>query len=166
MTNRFSKQKLAEAQEKKAKGGTVSGLLSKKKTGDVSKKDPVTTLPPAHSPAKRPASPSSSLEKIASGGEEIRKKKKAGGKPFLPTFWDGIDAAALKAHEALSMDDLSLLMAKSSSEVMSSHIEKLVQVYAVGCLCFFFFLCFTIAERKFLCRLWGSPYSSLGSSWI
>ena len=86
MTNRFSKQKLAEAQEKKAKGGTVSGLLSKKKTGDVSKKDPVTTLPHAHSPAKRPASPSSSLEMIASGGEEIRKKKKAGGKPFLPTF--------------------------------------------------------------------------------
>ena len=68
MTNRFSKQKLAEAQEKKAKGGTVSGLLSKKKTGDVSKKDPVTTLPPAHSPTKRPASPSLSLEMIASGG--------------------------------------------------------------------------------------------------
>ena len=68
MTNRFSKQKLAEAQEKKAKGGTVNGLLSKKKTGDISKKDPVTTLPPAHSPTKRPASPSLSLEMIASGG--------------------------------------------------------------------------------------------------
>ena len=31
MTTRFSKQKLAKAQEKKAKGGTVSGLLSKKR---------------------------------------------------------------------------------------------------------------------------------------
>ena len=73
-------------------------------------------------PAKRPTSPTSSLEVIASGGEEVRKKKKAGGKSFLPTFWDDSDAAALKAYEALSVDDLSPLMAKLSSEVMSSHI--------------------------------------------
>ena len=86
MTTRFSKQKLIEAQEKKAKGGTVSGLLSKKKTDDVSKKDLVTTIPLAHSPAKHPASPTLSLEMIAFGGEEIRKKKKAGGKSFLPNF--------------------------------------------------------------------------------
>ena len=76
MTTRFSKNKLAKVQEKKAKGGTISGLLSKKKTDDVSKKDPVTTLPLAHSPTKRPVSPTSSLEMIASGGEEVRKKKK------------------------------------------------------------------------------------------
>ena len=60
------------------------------------------------------------------------------------------------------MDDLSPLMGKSSSEVMSSHIQKLVQVCAVGRLYFFF----SFAKRKFLCRLWGSPYSSLGGSWI
>ena len=107
-----------------------------------------------------------SLEKIAFGGEEISKKKKAGGKSFLPTYWDDTDAAALKPHEALFVDDLSPLMAKSSSEVMSSHIQKFVQVCAVGCLCFFFFLCFTSVERKFLYRLWGSPYLFLGSSWI
>ena len=46
MTTRFSKQKLAKAQEKKAKGGIVSGLLSKKKMGDVSKKEPVITYSP------------------------------------------------------------------------------------------------------------------------
>ena len=109
MTTRFSKKKLVEAQEKKAKGDTVSGLLSKKKTGDVSKKDLVTTIPPAHSLAKRPAFPTSSLEMIASSGEEIWKKKKPGGKSFLPTFWDDTDATTLKAHE-----------------VMSSHIQKLV----------------------------------------
>ena len=33
---------------------------------------------------------------------------------------------ALKAHEALFVDELSPLMAKSSSEMMSSHIQKLV----------------------------------------
>ena len=97
-----------------------------KKTGDISKKDLATTIPTAHSPIKHLAFPTSSLEMIAFSGEEIRKKKKVGGKSFLPTFWDDIDAIALKAHEALSMDDLSPLMGKSSSEVMSSHIQKLV----------------------------------------
>ena len=124
MTTRFSKQKLVEAQEKKAKGGIVNGL-SKKKTGDVSKKDPVVTPPPTHSPAKHSTSPTSSLKVIASAGKEIRKKKKVDGKSFLPTFWDDADVAALKAHEVLSMDDLNTLMAKTSNEVMSSHIKSL-----------------------------------------
>nr|POE89486.1 hypothetical protein CFP56_43282 [Quercus suber] len=101
--------------------------------GDVSKDDLVVTPPPAHSPAKRPTSPTSSLEVIASIGEETKKKKKVGGKSFLPSFWDDADTAALKAYEALSVDDLNPLMAKSSSEVMSSHIQRLVQ----GNLCLF-----------------------------
>ena len=151
MTTRFSKQKLAEAQEKKAKGGTVNGLLFKKKTSDVSKKDSVTKIPPACSPAKCLASPTSSLEMIAYGREEIKKKKRASGKSFLPTFWNDADTAALRAHKVLSVDDLSPLMAKSSSEVMLSHMQKLVQVCVVVCLFFFFY--FSSAERKFLCRL-------------
>ena len=36
------------------------------------------------------------------------------------------------------MDDLSPLMAKTSSEVMSFHIQKLVQVYFDNVDCFFF----------------------------
>ena len=84
MITRFSKQKLAEAQEKKAKGGIVSGLLSKKKTGDVSKKYPMVTPFLVPSPTKCPASPTSSLEVIAFAGEEVRKK--VGGKYFLSTF--------------------------------------------------------------------------------
>jgi len=118
--------------------------LSKKKTGDVSKKDSKTSVPSAHSPVKRPVSPTSSLEMIASGGEWIKKKKKASGKSFLPNFWDDANVVALKAYEALSMDDLKPLMAKSSGEVMSSHIQKLVQVCVVShlCFCFFFFLLF------------------------
>ena len=80
------------------------------------------TPSPGHSPAKCLASPTSSLEVIASARGEVRKKKKAGGKSFLPTFWDDVDVAVQKANEALSVDDLSPLMAKSSSEVMSSHI--------------------------------------------
>ena len=47
---------------------------------------PSPTPPPTHLLAKRPTSPTSSLEMIVSSGEEIRKKKKAGGKSFLPTF--------------------------------------------------------------------------------
>ena len=72
MTTKFSKQKLAEAQEKKAKGGLVSGLISRKrsKVGDLSKENFVVTPPFAHSPAKCPASLTSSLEVIAYVGEE------------------------------------------------------------------------------------------------
>ena len=84
------------------------------------------TPPPAHSLAKHPASPTLSLEVIASVGEEARKKKKVGGKSFLPIFWDDANATTLKFYEALSVDDLSPLMVKSSSKVMSSHIQKLV----------------------------------------
>ena len=53
MKTRFSKLKLVEIQEKKAKGGTINGLLSKKKAGDIVKKDPTKTPPPT----KRLASP-------------------------------------------------------------------------------------------------------------
>ena len=80
----------------------------------------------AYSLAKRLASPISSLEVIAFAREETKNKKKVGSKSFLCSFWDDADAAALKAYEALSVDDRSPLMAKSSSEVMSSHIQKLV----------------------------------------
>ena len=162
MMTRFSKQKLVEAQEKKAKGSLFSGLLSRKhsKTGNASIDDPVMTPPLAHSPAKCPASLTSSLEVIASR-EETKKKKKVAGKSFLLTFWDNADVAALKAHEALSMDDLSPLMAKSSSEVMLSHIQKLVQLYFDNVGCFVFFTLLLLIE--IFCRLWGSPCSSLGS---
>ena len=168
MTTRFSKQKLAKAQEKKAKGGLISGLLSKKrlKTSNASKDDPIMTPPFAHSPAKRPTFPTSSLEVIAYIVEETKKEKKVVGKSFLPTFWDDANAAALKAHKALSVDDLSPLMAKSSSEVMSSHIQKLVQVYFDNVGCFFFFVLHFLREIFFICRLLGSPCSSLRSFWI
>ena len=123
MTTKFSKQKLAEAQEKKAKGDLVSGLLSRNhlKASDASKDDPVVTPPFAHSPVKHPASPTSSLEVIASAEEETKKKKVA-SRPFLPTFWDDANTATLKAHKVLSMDDINPLMVKLSSEVMSSYI--------------------------------------------
>nr|POF23819.1 hypothetical protein CFP56_68449 [Quercus suber] len=88
----------------------------------TSQEDPVVNLPSTHSPAKCPASPILSLEVIASAEEETRKKKKVGGKSFLPSFWDDADATALKAYEALFVNDLSPLMPKSSSKVMSSHI--------------------------------------------
>ena len=53
------------------------------------------------------------------------------------------------------MDDLSPLMAKSSSDVMSSHIQKLVQVHVVGHIYFFFsFALFLL--REIFYRLWGS----------
>ena len=46
------------------------------------------------------------------------------------------------------MDNLSPLMAKSSSEVMSSHIQRLVQVRVAGCFLLLLSLCFTSTKRK------------------
>ena len=56
------------------------------KAGNASKDDLVVTPPSVHSPAKRLASPTSSLEVIASTEEETKKKKKVAGKSFLLTF--------------------------------------------------------------------------------
>nr|POF23521.1 hypothetical protein CFP56_49198 [Quercus suber] len=87
MTTKFSKQKLAEAQEKKAKGVLVSGILSKKrsKVGNVSKDDPVVTPPSTHSPAKHPASsPGESL--FVSGKLLDLKKKVSIAKPMIKSL--------------------------------------------------------------------------------
>ena len=138
MTTRFSKQKLVEAQEKKARSGIVGGFLSRKrqKVGDAPSGVPVVTSPSAHSPAKCPSSPTLSLEVIVSLEGGARRKS------ISKSFWDDVDAAVLKAHGALSMDDLNPLMVKLSSDVMLSHIQKLVQVCFddVGCFLFFVLL--------------------------
>jgi len=122
MTTRFSKQKLAEAQEKKAKSGIVGGLLFRKcqKVDDAPSGVPVVTPPSSHSPAKRPPSSTSSLEVIVSSKGCARRKFVI--KAFPPTFWDNVGAIVLKAYEVLSVDDLNPLMVKSSKDVMSFHI--------------------------------------------
>ena len=86
--------------------------MSKKKTVDVPKKDSMMSIPATYSAIKCLAFPTSSREMITSVREETRKKKKPGGKSFISTLSDDADAAALKAYEALSVDDLSPLMAR------------------------------------------------------
>ena len=73
-------------------------------------------------------------------------RRKFFSKPFPPTFWDDVDTVALKAHEALSVDDLNPLMVKSSSDVMSSHIQKLAQVCSDDVGFFFFFVLLLLRE--------------------
>ena len=72
--------------------------------------------------------------------------------------------ATLKAHEVLFVDDPSPLMAKSSSEVMSSHIQRLMKVRVMGCI-YFFFSFALILLREIFCRLGGSLCLSLENSW-
>ena len=100
----------------------------------------VVTPPSAHSAAKRPPSPTSSIEVIVSTEGCTRRRS------ISKSFWDDANAVALKAHEALSMDDLNPLMVKSSSDVMSSHIQKLVQVCSNDKGCFFSFVLFLLRE--------------------
>ena len=68
----------------------------------------------------------SSLSHIVSGGDGLSREGGARGKsvskPFPPTFWDDANAAVLKVHEALLVDDLNPLMSKLSNDVMPSHI--------------------------------------------
>ncbi|KAL0016496.1 hypothetical protein SO802_003565 [Lithocarpus litseifolius] len=46
-----------------------------------------------------------------------------------PSSKDDADAATLKAHEALSVDNLNPLMLKSSGDVMSSHIQNMCRCF-------------------------------------
>lgn len=81
LTTRFSKAKLAEVQEKKARAGLTSSLLTRKRQRDAEapKDDPMMTSLIAMSIPLCPASPISSLELIAStsGVSKAKKKDKA-----------------------------------------------------------------------------------------
>lgn len=46
-----------------------------------------------------------------------------------------------KAYDAISMEDLEILMGKPSSELMSSHAHKIMQVCALLKRTFFFLIC-------------------------
>ena len=114
MKTRFSKAKLAEVQEKKAKASLTGGLLTRKHQRDMKppKDDPMVTSPIAKSVSQCPASPTSSLELIASTYDG----SKAKGKDKAPTgsFWDDVRAAILKVYEAISVEELSPLGVKPS----------------------------------------------------
>ncbi|KAL0008668.1 hypothetical protein SO802_010170 [Lithocarpus litseifolius] len=131
ITTRFSKAKLAEVQEKKAKAGLTSGLLTRKcqRKSEPSKDDPVVTSSVAKSQDCHLASPTSSLELIISpsGGS----KAKATSKASIASFWEDAGTTVQKAQDTISMEDLELLMGKSPHELMSSHVHKLIQISAL-----------------------------------
>ena len=81
MMTKFSKAKLAKIQEKKAKGDLTGSLLTRKCQRDTEtpKDNPMVTSPVAKSVPQCLASPSSSLELIAStdGGSKAKGKDKA-----------------------------------------------------------------------------------------
>ena len=68
------------------------------------KDNPMVTSPVAKSKPQRPAMPTSSLELItlSNGGSKPKGKDKAS----IGSFWDDTRAVVLKAHEAISIDDL------------------------------------------------------------
>nr|POE90937.1 hypothetical protein CFP56_05309 [Quercus suber] len=82
------------------------------------------TSPIAKSVSQRPASPTSFLELIAStnGGS----KAKGNDKTPTGSFLDDAGVVVLKAHKAISIDDLSPLGVKSSQELTSSHMHKVL----------------------------------------
>ena len=128
MMTRFSKTKLTEAQEKKAKGGLSNGFLSRKRQreNELSKDNVVVTSSMAKFQDHRMALPTSSLELIVSFRGDS--KAKAMSKVLIASFWEDAGTTMQKAHDAISVEDLEPLMGKPPSDLMSSHIHKLMQV--------------------------------------
>ena len=128
MTTRFSKAKLAEAQEKKAKGVLSDGFLLRKhqKENELSKDDVVVTFSVAKFQGCHMASPTSSLELIIShkGGS----KAKATSKVSIASIWENVGIATQEVHDTISVEDLEPLMGKPPFELMLSHIHKFMQV--------------------------------------
>ena len=93
MPTRFSKGKLAEVQEKKAKTGLKEGLLLRKRQRDnePTKEDPMVTSPVVSSVPQCLASPTSFLELItpSDGGSKARGKDKA-TMATIGSFWDDV----------------------------------------------------------------------------
>lgn len=140
MMTRFSKAKLADVQEKKAKDDLTGGLLTRKcqRESKPSKEDLVVTSSVAKSQDRRPASPTSSLELIISLGGGF--KAKSTSKASIASFWEDVGTAVQKAQDVISMEDLDTLMEKSPRELMLSHIHKLMQVCVLHLSYAFFFL--------------------------
>ena len=128
MTTRFSKAKLAKAQEKKAKGVLSDGFLLRKhqKENELSKDDVVVTSSVAKFQGCHMASPTSSLELIIShkGGS----KAKATSKVSIASIWENVGIATQEVHDIISVEDLEPLMGKPPFELMLSHVHKFMQV--------------------------------------
>ena len=128
MMTRFSKTKLTEAQEKKAKGGLSNGFLSSKRQreNELSKDDVVVTSSVAKFQGCHMASPTSSLELIIShkGGS----KAKATSKVSIASIWENVGIATQEVHDTIFVEDLEPLMGKPPFELMLSHVHKLMQV--------------------------------------
>ena len=101
------------------------------------KDDPMLNSPVAKSAPQHPASPTFSLELIASTGGALKAKKKE--KASSGSFWDDVVVAVLKAHERISVEDLSPLGVRSFPELMSPYVHKVMQVRTLNKILFFFF---------------------------
>ena len=172
MATRYSKGKLSEIQEKKAKMGLKEGLLSKKqrKDNEPSKGDIVVASPVTQLVLQRPTSPTLSLELIAPFDEVVKTQRR--DKVVLDTFWDNVDAAVLKAHNAISVEDLKPLVTRTSQQLMSSHVHKVMQVsFLFPCLKFLlapslFSFFFFFNSSLFVPKCWVNLYTLLGNTWI
>lgn len=106
----------------------TGGLLTRKHHNDMEtpKDNPMLTSPIAKFVPQCPTSPTSPLKLIAftDGGSKPKGKDKA----LLGSFWDNARVVVLKADEAISVDDLSPLGVRSSHELMSSRVHKVIQV--------------------------------------
>ena len=70
---------------------------------------------------QRPSLSNSSLEVITDDAPKLKGKDNG-------SFWDDVGTMVLKAHEVISVDDLTPLGVRLSYELMFSHVHKVMQV--------------------------------------
>ncbi|XP_050265136.1 uncharacterized protein LOC126709091 [Quercus robur] len=133
MTTKFNKDMYAKMRSKKDEPLSNLGKKVVRVTGKGPAPTPLSVVPLIAPEATRTASPTASIEEIATPGskrqrlaDKGKEKEKADIRPS--TIWDDERLAVDRAHEVVTPADLRALSDMSLNDIASLHVHKLVQV--------------------------------------
>ena len=148
MTTKFNKDMYAKMRSKKDEPLSNLGKKIVRVTGKGPTPTPLSTIPPVAPKTTRTASPTTSIEEIATPGSKRQRvagkgKEKEKADIRSSTIWDDERLAVDRAHEVVTPVDLRALLDMSLNDVASRHVHKLVQVRSSSTfslfICVFFF---------------------------
>ncbi|XP_030940939.1 uncharacterized protein LOC115965778 [Quercus lobata] len=133
MTTKFNKDMYAKMRSKKDEPLSNLGKKIVRMTGKGPAPIPLSTIPPVAPETMRTASPTTSIEEIATPGskrQHVAGKGKEKEKADIrsSTIWDDERLAVDRAHEVVTPADLRALSDMSLNDVVPRHVHKLVQV--------------------------------------
>ena len=133
MTTKFNKDMYAKMRSKKDEPLSNLGKKVVRVTEKGPAPTPLSVIPLAAPETTRTASPTASIEEIATPGskrqrlaDKGKEKEKADIRPS--TIWDDERLAVNRAHEVVTPANLRALSDMSLNDVASRHVHKLVQV--------------------------------------